>query len=127
MRMGWGMRELAVVACMAALPGIGSVHAVQSDAPYEWDDIMHALDVMGLFVTVDADLYLVPNLTAADMNAIVTDMDIQIARDFAMHSDLIIDAVKSGPVGNTGELGQSNPEIAAYKWPAPWRGAYVAF
>ena len=80
-------------------------------APYAADDILYTFDNMGLFVTLNDDYHLVVNETAGYSQQGISELNIAIARDFAAHSDAIIDAAKIGPVGRVNELASINPEL----------------
>ncbi|RNJ80084.1 MAG: hypothetical protein D9C04_02920 [Nitrosopumilus sp. B06] len=127
------MLTLAMVPAIMLVPfGMEDVFAEQVSmgtavVPYTISDIGHAFGAMELFVTLDGNYHLLINETIADSHTEITELDIVIAYDFATHSDAIINAMKTGPVGQINELESTNPELWTYSWPSNWWGAYVAW
>lgn len=90
-----------------------SVSAVDDTTPYATSDVLHTFDNMNLFVTLDDDYHMIVNETAANIHPEISDLDLAIAYDFAVHSDEIIDAGINGPVGHVNELSSENHELVA--------------
>ena len=85
------------------------------EEPYTLQEIAHAFEVLEPHAIFDENLHLTfhPNSTAYD--PIVTDRDLEIGRNFALHNDAIMDilvnAEELGAVGKVTEEKLSSTEI----------------
>ncbi|MDA7944102.1 MAG: hypothetical protein MPJ06_08925 [Nitrosopumilus sp.] len=86
--------------------------ARDSTDPYAASDIYRALGVMGPFVTMDDDLYLTVNGTAALLDPGISALHVTIAHDYALHNNAMIGAMH-GSLGRVNELEPGNSELAA--------------
>ncbi|MDA7941778.1 MAG: hypothetical protein MPJ06_08055 [Nitrosopumilus sp.] len=80
---------------------------------YQKNDILRAFDSMEEFITLDDRHHLVVDREAATRDPTLNKLDIEIAVNFAAHSDSIIDALRTGSVGNTGGPDTDNAELSA--------------
>lgn len=85
----------------------------QAQEPYALSDIAHAFKTMELYVTYDEDKTITFDTDAAGQDPDVSELDIAIALDFAVHSNDILDAAGTGPVGQVNEMTEDRGEELA--------------
>lgn len=106
----------ATTAAVLLIPlGTGGAYAEagrggEARAPYELDDIEHAFSVMEEYVIYDNDKNISFDLPSALRDDSASQLDIDIASEFAIHSNRIINAT-SGSLTQTNELEANNIEL----------------
>lgn len=111
-----GMRNtvfvmLALVATASLGSSLAFAQAESDSVPYPAKDVFHTLENIDLFVTLDDRYHMIVDEAKANNSPEITETDLAIARDYAIHHNAVID--ESAREHTRGDKSQPSPEMWA--------------